>query len=399
MHDCEWQVCGPTYTTQMGCIHVDAYGRQYPSPQRFPSTAVNATHVTWKPLVDRAHAQGIAFGIHLMHGVPKITAAQKRPILGSSCTTDEIVAKFSGGETCATFIPDLWTTNAPHPGTQNHYDIVVAEYAHAGIDFLCLGGILGTCEGNPGVLALTLPITSWCATTDATLTRLRSSRTALSAAETACSSSSRPVPGVHIRARSPIRAAAPSRTRPKWLRTRASGRTRRTPRAEWRPVHNGATNRTIAPLLRPHHFGELASLMVGKVHGGRSPTPGPDCYIPSSQSKLNEDEVCTFASMVAIFRSSWWPAGVLRENGAFAMALLTNDAVIRVGMASKNTRQVAAGASHLRLRAGPGIVWTSDDEVNDWKCVLLGNCGAAHANIVKNKKLQQGVGADGNDTL
>lgn len=88
-----------------GCIYVDHFGRQYPSPERFPSTAVNTSYGSWKPFVDQVHAKGIGFGIHLMHGVPKIAAAEQRPILGSEYTAADIVANFSGS-TCATFIPD-----------------------------------------------------------------------------------------------------------------------------------------------------------------------------------------------------------------------------------------------------------------------------------------------------
>ena len=111
----------------------------------------------------------------------------------------------------------------------------------------------------------------------------------------------------------------------------------------------------VAPSVRPHHFGDLASMMVGKVHcddiaarnivrnrrynssaGGSSIggsgdgdgrriaaasasasaaacAPGPDYYIPSNRSLLTKDEVISYAGLVAIFRSSWWPSGVLTE--------------------------------------------------------------------------------------
>ena len=59
---------------------------------------------------------------------------------------------------------------------------------------------------------------------------------------------------------------------------------------------DGTTTRLIAPLIQPHHYGDLASLMVGKVHSSGG-TPGPDYFIPSKQSHLSSDEVYTFASM------------------------------------------------------------------------------------------------------
>ena len=70
LHDYGWQVCGSTYhvhdlsnsTPGSGCVHVDQYGRLYPSPERYPSTRVNASFGSWKPFIERAHAQGIGFG-------------------------------------------------------------------------------------------------------------------------------------------------------------------------------------------------------------------------------------------------------------------------------------------------------------------------------------------------
>jgi len=42
--------------------------------------------------VDKAHARGIAFGLHLMHGIPKTAVARRLPILGTNFTADQIVA-------------------------------------------------------------------------------------------------------------------------------------------------------------------------------------------------------------------------------------------------------------------------------------------------------------------
>jgi hypothetical protein len=108
-------------------------------------------------------------------------------------------------------------------------------------------------------------------------------------------------------------------------------------------VANGfsAYTRLTAPSVGPHHFGDLASLMVGKVHcrqgsaphSNRTCGPGPDYYIPGQLASMTENEVVSYASMVAIFRSTWWPSGVLSEMNSFQEALLTNDAVIRVTMA------------------------------------------------------------------
>jgi hypothetical protein len=129
-----WQVCGTTYDIEAGCIHVDQYGRLFPSWERYPSTSINNDHTrgTWKPFVDRVHARGIAFGLHLMHGIPKLAVNLSLPILNSTYTADEIVAT----PLCPTFIPDHWTINASHPGAQLYYDSVVSMWAADGIDFV-----------------------------------------------------------------------------------------------------------------------------------------------------------------------------------------------------------------------------------------------------------------------
>jgi hypothetical protein len=85
------------------------------------------------------HAKGIAFGLHLMHGIPKIAVDQKLPILNSTYTADQIVSSTH----CPTFIPDHWTINASHPGAQLYYDSVVLKWAADEIDFIYLDGIVG----------------------------------------------------------------------------------------------------------------------------------------------------------------------------------------------------------------------------------------------------------------
>ena len=118
-------MCGSTYhvhdlsngTLGSGCIHVDQYGRLFPSPLRFPSTRVNASFGSWKRFVDKAHGQGIGFGLHLMQGIPKVAVEQKRPIYGSKYTADQIVAQ----PLCQSFVPDHWAIDATHPGAAQHH--------------------------------------------------------------------------------------------------------------------------------------------------------------------------------------------------------------------------------------------------------------------------------------
>ena len=40
-------------------------------------------------------------------------------------------------------------------------------------------------------------------------------------------------------------------------------------------------------------------------------------YIPSNQSVMSKDEVISYASLVAIMRSTWWPSGALSDMNSF----------------------------------------------------------------------------------
>jgi alpha-galactosidase len=345
LHDYGWQVCGTTYAVKEGCIRVDANGRLYPSWERYPSTKPPSggpdVTGTWKPFTDRVHAKGIAYGLHLMHGIPKLAVADKLPILdvstgaNSPYTADMIVLQ----PLCQTFIPDHWAINASHPGAQLYYDSVVKKWADEGIDFIYLDGVNGPC-GCPSIGLIS----------DA-LQRLGN--------------------GMHLF----ISAGPPTGSCPFDSLSAAAPYVRVGSDTvdSWEgSVKNGFSQytRLTAPSVRPHHFGDLASLMVGNVHcgGGASAcakkgaatAPGPDYVIPSAHSAMTLDEVYSYASMVAIFRSTWWPSGVLSDMTALQRKMLTNDAVIRVTMAGAKPRQVIDAAS--KSFAGPGIVWTSSDD-------------------------------------
>jgi hypothetical protein len=310
--------------------------------------------------------------------------------LNSSFTADQIVST----PRCATFIPDHWAINASHPGAQLYYDSVVSKWAEEGIDFIYLDGVVADC----GVCHI-------------------------AAAELVSDSLERLGNGMHLF----ISAGPPSTA----IGCPFEALTELAPYVRvgsdtvdsWAgSVEAGfsAYTRLTAPSVGPHHFGDLASLMAGKVHcnshaKGRTCGPGPDyeipvsnfrprsafvrpsvsatqggtlCAVPASapepdtalilpqgpESSMSEDEVYSYASMVSIFRSTWWPSGVLSEMSDFYLKLLTNDAAIRVTMASTRTRQVIDAGS--KSFAGPGIAWAADDSLeSDWKYVLLVNLG------------------------
>ncbi|MCD7957449.1 MAG: glycoside hydrolase family 27 protein [Lachnospiraceae bacterium] len=64
-------------------LEMDAYGRLFPDPERFPSSADGAG---FKPLADYVHALGLKFGIHIMRGIPRAAAHGHLPIYGMEQT-------------------------------------------------------------------------------------------------------------------------------------------------------------------------------------------------------------------------------------------------------------------------------------------------------------------------
>mmetsp|Transcript_128507 Transcript_128507/g.240440 ORF Transcript_128507/g.240440 Transcript_128507/m.240440 type:complete len:527 (+) Transcript_128507:100-1680(+) len=349
LHDYGWQVCGTTYNitpistpTKLGCYHLDQYGRLLPAPQRYPSTAKDGS---WKPIADKMHAVGMGFGLHLIHGVPIIAAQKKLPVLGTNFTLDQLVA-----QKCPSFIADHWIINASHPAAQAYYDSMVSMWADAGIDFIYFDGVEGSdCGCQAGAVSLL----------SSAMKRLGKGMFMYTSfgppsAASGCSFEELSELAAYVR--------VGGDTQDFWDDAMQLG-------------FSGYT-RTVAPLLKPHHFGDLASTMIGKVHC-RLGTPGcgtgPDYFIPSNRSALTKDEVISDVALNAIFRSTWWHAGAFSYSNDWDLSMMTNDDVIRITMMSTNTRQVPTSITTPASWDGPGVVWTGDDTVEDWKYVLMVN--------------------------
>jgi alpha-galactosidase len=274
LHDYGWQVCGSTFDPQMGCVRVDPNGRLYPDGERYPSSALpGGRDGDFKPFTDRLHALGLGFGLHLIHGIPKLAVRDALPIAGSAYTAADIADRG-----CSTFIPDNFAVNASHPGAQAYYDSVVAKFAQWGIDFVYFDGVPDCGECHLGELRLLADAAS----------RLGNGLFIyMSYGSSKC-------PAAEVFAAGAAYARLSCDTVDSWP----------TLLANWEAA--AAT----ASLTGPGRFGDLASLMVGAVHrnGG---APGPDYVIPSPQSSLTEDEVVGYASLVAMSRSTWWPSGAL----------------------------------------------------------------------------------------
>uniref|UniRef100_A0A453PJG6 Uncharacterized protein n=1 Tax=Aegilops tauschii subsp. strangulata TaxID=200361 RepID=A0A453PJG6_AEGTS len=61
-----------------GFDSVDQWGRPFPDPERFPSSAGGEG---FKHVADKVHAMGLKFGIHLMNGISTQAVNASTPIL------------------------------------------------------------------------------------------------------------------------------------------------------------------------------------------------------------------------------------------------------------------------------------------------------------------------------
>ncbi|MFB7249926.1 alpha-galactosidase [Microbacterium sp. NPDC056234] len=110
-------------------LHLDAYGRLIPDPDRFPSSAGGAG---FGPLAARVHELGLRFGIHTMRGIPRRAVAQNLPILGTDAKASDVADATNACE----WNPDMLGLDHTDPAAQAYYDSTLALYAEWGVDFI-----------------------------------------------------------------------------------------------------------------------------------------------------------------------------------------------------------------------------------------------------------------------
>ena len=119
-----------------GKNEMDEYGRLWPCPDKFPSSAGGAG---FKPLADKIHALGLKFGIHIMRGIPRKAAQDHLPILGTDVTADMVADPSSITE----WNPDMYGVR-DCPAGQAYYDSLLSLYAAWGVDFIKVDDICAT---------------------------------------------------------------------------------------------------------------------------------------------------------------------------------------------------------------------------------------------------------------
>lgn len=105
-------------------VSVDEYGIPSPSKLYFPNGL--------KPLIDKTHAKGLKFGVHLMRGIPRVAVERNLPIKGTNYTAKDIYTTFDNCTWCIY----MHGVDMAKPGSQEYYNSVFKKFAEWEIDFV-----------------------------------------------------------------------------------------------------------------------------------------------------------------------------------------------------------------------------------------------------------------------
>ncbi len=108
---------------------MDEYSRLLPAENRFPSAKDGKG---FAPLAEYVHSLGLKFGIHIMRGIPRQAAFKNTKILDSEYSARQ-VAQFNN---ICMWNPDMYGTDAKHPGAADYYNSLFKLYAEWGVDFV-----------------------------------------------------------------------------------------------------------------------------------------------------------------------------------------------------------------------------------------------------------------------
>ena len=302
-------------------LTMDEYGRLLPAVERFPSAANGKG---FRPIADYVHSKGMKFGIHIMRGIARQAYFEKRPILGTSYTADDIGEPW---DTCL-WCNNMFGVDSTKPGAQAYYDSLFRLYAEWGVDFVKLDDLLypayhkGELElvhnaiekcGRPMVLSLSPG--------EAPLSRAR-----------------------HMRANAQLwRASADF-----W--------------DGWKALeHSFDLMNGWSPWSGPDSWPDADMLPIGHISLGGRPH-GPD-----RQSRFTWPEHHTLMTLWCIARSPLMMGGDLVSSSGESLAFLKNPEVLAVNQHSENSRQL----SRVKNR----VVWMADVPSSDDRYLALFNLG------------------------
>jgi len=286
-------------------IEMDAWGRQLPATNRFPSAADGAG---FAPLAARIHKLGLRFGLHIMRGIPRAAVAGALPVFGLPGVS---AADIADPDSVCSWNPDNLGLNHDHPGAQAYYDAQVAQFAAWGVDFIKADDMLAPYHSRE-IEAYARAI----ARSGRPITLSLSPGTDLSLAHRE-----------HLAGHAEFWRVSDDL----WDR--------------WEDIYDqfGRLARW-APHQRPGGWADADMLPLGRI--GIRAERGDD-----RMSRLTADEQRTMLTLWCLARSPLMFGGDLPSTPASTLALLTNAAVLRMHSDSHGQREL--------WREGDTVVWSS----------------------------------------
>ncbi|MFC0672675.1 alpha-galactosidase [Brachybacterium hainanense] len=299
---------GSSDYAEVSAAVVDAHGRPLPAPGRFPSASGGAG---FAPLAARVHALGLRFGVHLMRGIPRRAVELDTPVLGADATARDLA---DPGNRCP-WNPDFEGVRTDHPAAQAWYDSVFALLAQWGVDYVKVDDVLYP------------PI----------------QRADIAMMRTAIDRSGRPMllslsPGKEL---STVHAPFLARSADAWRvsddlwDTWADLREQFQRAARWAAVdHEGG-------------FADLDMLPLGRI--GIRAHVGEDRL-----SRLTPAEQRTMLTLWNLGRSPLMMGGHLPDTPEDTLAVLTNAAILEIGDAGEDAREIVRDRDLIIWRARVG---------------------------------------------
>ncbi len=292
-------------------LTIDAYGRQLPAPNRFPSAAGG---LGFLPIAGKIHAMGLKFGIHIMRGIPRQAVHGRMPVWGTDVTADKIALPYS----ICKWNSDMYGLNPNHPASQKYYDSIFELYAAWGVDYVKVDDI---CNTNM------YPHAPYSAEKEIELIAR-----AIEHAGRPMVLSLSPGPAVIGKA---------------WHLSKYANMWRITDDFwdRWDLLKSmfercEVWQRHVAPGCWP----DCDMLPLGRIGMG---------FHRGRQTDFTRDEQITMMTLWCIFRSPLMMGGEMRENDEWTLSLLTNSEVLRLLKHSHGARQLERDESHA--------VWLSHD--------------------------------------
>lgn len=303
-------------------IALDDYGRPQPDPTRFPHG------FTW--LGEQIHALGLKFGLHLMRGMPRLSAHGRYPIFGTDgLTADQVADPYS----VCPWNPDMYGLDVNKPGAQAWYDAFYQQLAEWGVDYVKLDDAL-----SPKFHAAEIEM-----------------------ARIAIARSGRPMVLSLSPGEAPLDHADTLKANAHLWRISGDFWDR------WDDLlHNFSLCAAWTPHTAPDRWPDADMLPIGRI-GIRSTDGGAG----DRWTRFTKDEQFTLITLWSMARSPLMVGCHLPDCDAWTLDLLTNTDVLAIGKTATRSHQV--------YRRDPAVVWMAQAGETVW--IALFNVGDEIATI------------------